>query len=222
MLWKPFCSLYGAFGTRLFDFKGAKEILGEAASVTLSRLSNEGLLLTGCSSEDGRMKAYRLLDPRDAAHAEATLAKIPKGFNAPLSIPLCGLPYRFKGATAARIYHGEEVSSFFEMEVLRRDIGKWVRFLVALSAQVSVGGFRAPPRARRMIFDLDPRDKIGPRIRFKGVYLPPPEELLIDLLERGTKTGYVEARRLSSATKMDLERIARREGISFKCHESFG
>ena len=181
MLWKPFSSLYGAFGTRLFDFRGAKEILGGAASVTLSRLSYEGLVLTGCSSEDGRMKIYRLIDPRDAAYAEATLAKIPKGLSAPLAVPLCGLPYRFKGASAARIYHGEEVSSFFEMEVLRRDTGKWVRFLVALFAKVSVGGFQAPPRARGSRFNLDSRKKIGPRIEFGGVYLPPPEELLTDL-----------------------------------------
>ena len=207
MLWKPYCLLYKTFGTDVFDFDGAERVLGRFAPVTLSRLSLEGSILIGRSGEDGRRKKYRLIEPENIAYGEAILSQIPPKLSSIEAIPSCGLPYRFLGSSAARIYHREEISPFFEVEVLRGDVGKWVKILVNLSAQVFVGNFFVPARRRELMFELKPSKRIGKAIEFKGVQLPPPDELFIDLLKEGTNSGYLDGKKLASALRLNKQKL---------------
>lgn len=148
-----------------------------------------------------------MIEPGNIAYGEAILSQIPPGLSSIEAIPNCGLPYRFSGSSAARIYHREEISPHFEVEVLRGDVGKWVKLLVNLSAQVFIGNFFAPARCRGLRFELKPTKRVGKAIEFKGVRLPPPKELFIDLLKEGTEAGYLDAKRLASALSSHKQKL---------------
>ncbi len=188
-----------------FAFDAAMKELGiskKMATKTLLEIEKKGFLSKEISPIDYRARVYRLISPEDIKFATVLYLLMEEKKVKKLSLidklVFIGdkLPYAITGSHAAYQYHNYmNPPETVEMKIHLSDAGKWIAFLTDEKTRVFLADVIGNKRISNYVKLLHSKraiDFIRTKTK-KGYYIEKPEFLIIELLERRSQTGIIEA-----------------------------
>ncbi len=199
-----------------FTFDAAMKELGISKKMitkTLLEIEKRGFLSKERSSIDYRARVYRLISPEDIKFATGIYSLMEKEKIKKLSLIdkliFVGdrLPYAITGSHAAYHYHNYvNPPETVEMKIHLGDAGKWIAFLTDEKTRVFLGYVTGNKRISSYVKLLHSNraiDSIRAKTK-KGYYIEKPEFLIIELLERQSQTGIIEAAAIILTNRKNL------------------
>lgn len=226
-LWERHKNEAFTFQTAMKELDISKKMIAK----TLLEIEKRGFLSKETSPIDYRARVYRLISQEDIKFAVGIYSLMGKEKIERLSLidklVLIGdkLPYAVTGSHAAYYYHNYmNPPETVEMKIHLGDAGKWIAFLTDEKTRVFLGDVIENKRISNYVKLLHSNRAIDyTRAKTKkGYYIEKPEFLIIELLERQSQTGIIEAvaiiltnkTSLSWSGRAGLPDIAKEWGVS--------
>lgn len=206
MKWVPswlaesYAILYSEKGTYWFDFDEAGEVLNigdkRVLSLRLTRLEENGFLISKRDSVDRRKKYFKLLEPNDIffAYGIQALSKS-SGLIELLATTSEYIDFVIGGSYAAYVYSRYASPEKIDIYVRKEDAGKWIALLSNKSTSVSVDDMLSE-RTRRENIHVHTSltdEMIRGSAQLDGIRYVAPETLIIEGLKEQTEFSITDA-----------------------------